>query len=428
MAQPPRHGETIAVNCNLYYVFKVTVKPNFVSTDKPLFKPSARWLIFGIMAAALAVSGVTMNYVSRFRRSAAADLANHNLERIAISALGYLRPEGDVVDLSAPVLPNGMGSRVAQLLVEEGKWVKEGDIVAVLDNYESLQAVVKQAERRVEVSQANLAQVQAGAKTGELDAQRATIARLQADLQGQLNAQDQIIARLAAELQNAQTEYARFQSLFQEGATTASQLDNKQLAMITAQEQWNEAQADRRRIETTFREQINAAQATFSQIAEVRPTDVQAAQAEVQSAIADVAKAKADLNLAYVRAPRAGQILKIYSRPGEGVSDRGIVALGGTQQMNVMTEVYESDVGNVRVGQFATITSEAFPGTLQGKVVQVGFQVNSQGVISTDPVADVDQRVVDVKIQLNSNDSKRVASFTNLQVNVVIHLNSTSTQ
>ncbi|MEB3358418.1 MAG: efflux RND transporter periplasmic adaptor subunit, partial [Synechococcales bacterium] len=143
-----------------------------------------------------------------------------------------------------------------------------------------------------------------------------------------------------------------------------------------------------------------------------------------QRAIADVAKAKADLSLATVRAPLAGQILQIHARPGEVVGDRGIAALGQTRQMNVIAEVYELDVGRVQVGQTATITSDAFPETLQGEVLQVGFQVSPQNVLSTDPVADVDQRVIEVKIRLNPTDSQRVATLTNLQVTVVIDLNS----
>jgi len=367
-------------------------------------------------------------YGIRFRRSATvADPTASAVRRKAISSLGYLQPEGEVINLAAPASSNGMGSRVAQLLVEEGEWVEEGDVVALLDNVESLQAAVTQAEKRVAVAQANLAQVEAGAKVGELAAQRAAIARLRAEQQGQLSAQDQTLARLTAELRTAEREYTRYQTLYQEGATTASQLDSKQLSLITAQEQWNEAQVYRRQLEASYQEQINAAQATFNQLAEVRPTDIQAAQAEVQSAIADVAKAKADLNLAYVRAPIAGQVLKIHTRPGEVVGDRGILALGQTRQMNVIAEVYELDVKQVRVGQTATVTSEAFPGTLQGEVIQVGFQVKAQNVLSTDPVADVDQRVIDVKIRLNPADSKRVASFTNLQVNVVIGLDSIAT-
>lgn len=357
-----------------------------------------------------------------YQGSASSDRPAIATERTAISALGHLQPEGEVILLSAPTSASGLGSRVAELHVQEGDWVDPGDLVATLDSAESLQAAVQRAKVNIEVARAHLAQVKAGAKAGELEAQRAAIVGLQADLEGQLSAQEQTLGRLAAEKDNAQTEYDRYQTLFEEGAITASQLETQHLVLVNAEEQWSTAQVQLNRIQTTLQAQINAAQATLDQIAEVRPTDIQAAEAEVQSAIAAVAQAEADLNLAYVRAPSAGKILEVYARPGEVMGGQGVVALGQTQQMTVIAEVYELDVGQVRVGQPATITSNAFEGSLRGEVVQIGSQINPQEVLSTDPVADVDKRVVEVTIHLEPAASQQVESLTNLQVGIVINV------
>jgi HlyD family secretion protein len=402
------------------------MKPDFISESKPLLKPSGRWAIIAAVITALALGGAALQYVLHFQRSSSAP--SSNFAKVAptiraVSALGHLRPEGEVIYLSAPTALNGLGaSRVALLLVKEGDKVKTGQAIAILDNYKNLKASLQLTQEQVKVAQADLAKVKAGAKTGELEAQKATIARLEVELQGQLSAQDKTIARLEAELNNGKTEYQRYRELFQNGAVTASQLDSKQLTMTTAQEQLNEAKVNRNRIEATFQEQIKAAQATLNQIAEIRPTDVQAAQAEIDRAIANVAKAKADLDLAYIRAPIDGQILKINTRPGEVVGNKGIVALGQTERMNVVAEVYELDVSKVRTGQKATITSNAFSGKLYGTVTQIGLQVNPQDVLSTDPTADVNRRIVEVKIRLNPTDTQRVSAFTNLQVNVRIDI------
>lgn len=401
------------------------MKPDLISENKPLLKPSGRWAIIAAIVAALALSGATLLYIFRFQRSSTASLniATSTPTIKAVSALGYLMPEGEVTYLSAPTALNGLGSsRVAKLLVKEGDTVKTGQAIAILDNYENLQTSVKLALEEVKVAQANLAKVKAGAKTGELEAQKATIARLEAELQGQVAAQDKMIARLSAEFNNGEIEYQRYRKLFQDGAITASLLDSKQLVMTTAQEQLNEAKVNRDRIEATFQQQIQAAQATLNQIAEIRPTDVLVAQAEINKAIANVNKTKADLDLAYIRTPIDGQILKINSRPGEVVGSQGIVAVGKTDQMNVVAEVYELDVGKVRIGQKATITSNAFSGKLYGTVAQIGLQVNPQDVLTTDPTADVNRRIVEVKVRLNAADSQRVSAFTNLQVSVVIDI------
>jgi HlyD family secretion protein len=401
------------------------MKPDFISESKPFLKPSGRWAIIATVVTALALSGVALQYVFHFQRSspAASNPARSAPTLKAVAALGHLRPEGEVIYLSAPTALNGTGvSRVAKLLVKEGDKVKTGQAVAILDNYENLQAALKLAQEEVEVAQASLAKVKAGAKTGELEAQKATIARLKAELQGQLTAQDKTIARLEAEFNNGKIEYQRYRKLFQNGAVTASQLDSKQLTMTTVREQLDEAKVNRNRIEATSQQQIEAARSTLNQIAEIRPTDVQAAQAEINRAIANVAKARADLDLAYVRSPIDGQVLKIHTRPGEVVGNKGIVALGQTDRMNVVAEVYELDVSKLRVGQKATITSNAFSGNLYGTVSQIGLQVNPQDVLSTDPTANVDGRIVEVKIHLNTVDSQRVSALTNLQVNVVIDI------
>jgi HlyD family secretion protein len=398
------------------------MKPDFISDGKPSLKPSARWMILAAILSALAVGGVTFQYVFQFRRSAAT-APNSAIDRSAItavSALGYLKPEGEIIRVSAPTDPRGAGSRVAELLVEEGDAVKAGQVIAILDNVASYEAALRQAQEEVKVAQANLADVRAGAKTGELNAQAATIAQLQAEAQGQLSAQAQTIARLQAELENARVEYQRYQALFTEGAVTASQLDSKRLTLDTTQEQLNEARVNRSRIESSFQAQIQSAQATLDQIAEVRPTDIQVAEAEVDRALANVDKAAADLALTYIRTPQDGQILEIYTRPGEVVGDQGIAALGQTSQMNVVAEVYELDVNKVEIGQRATIMSHAFPEELHGTVTKIGLQINPQNVMSTDPTADVDRRIVEVNIRLDPDDSQRVSSFSNLQVNVVV--------
>ena len=175
-------------------------------------------------------------------------------------------------------------------------------------------------------------------------------------------------------------------------------------------------------------EQLASDRGTLDRIAEVRPVDVAVARAELEDAQAAVQQAKAQLDLAYVRSPRAGQILKIHTWPGEIIGNQGIVELGRTDQMYAIAEVYETDIHKVRLGQQATITSAGFTDKLQGTVDEIGLQIGKKDVLGTDPVADVDARVVEVKIRLNSTDSQRVTDLTNLKVKVVINTSSPKTK
>ncbi len=370
----------------------------------------------------------------------------------SVTALGRLEPQGEVIKLAAST----SGSRVAQLLVKQGDLVKKGQVIAVLDSRDRLQAELEQSKEQVKVNQSKLAQVKAGAKTGEIGAQQstiqrieaqlngdrqtqqATIDRLEAQLTGDIASQKASIRKLEAELANAKAEYQRYQQLSKEGAVSASIYDSKGLNLETSRQQLAEAKANLERterttrqqikeakaalerIETTGQQQINEARSTLNQVAEVRPVDVQAAQSEVNSAIASVKKAQAELALAYVRSPRDGQVLKIHTWDGEIVGNNGIVELGQTNQMIAVAEVYETDVKRLKIGQKAIVTSDAFSGEATGKVKEIGLQIYKNNVLNTDPTAAADARIVEVKIQLDPASSPKVQAFTNLEVTVAI--------
>ncbi|MEM8779166.1 MAG: ABC exporter membrane fusion protein, partial [Cyanobacteria bacterium P01_G01_bin.49] len=371
-----------------------------------------------------------------------------------VAALGYLEPKGEIIRVSAPAFLEG--TRVTELLVQRGDRVKAGQIIAILDNRDRLQAALEAANTQVQVAQANLAKVKAGAKQGDIKAQsarfmgtqvelegqiavhRASISNLEGQLLGERNAQQATIERLKAELDNNTTECQRYRTLHQDGAISAQEYDRVCLQQEITQKQLKEAQANLQRIISTLTDQISAAkadlnrtvatletqitenQAMLSSVSEVRSVDLQVAQSELASAQAAVKQADANFALAYVRAPKDGQILKVHTWPGEMVHNQGIVELGETAQMYVTAEVYESDITRVHQGQAATVTADGVVKELKGTVEEIGLQVARQKVLDSNPTADVDARVVEVKIRISPEDSQRVAHLTNLQVNVVI--------
>ncbi len=373
---------------------------------------------------ALVTGAVSLYSLSQFRSTPQGSELATLKSTTAISgvgALGRLEPQGEVIHLSAPAYLEG--ARVAQLLVKKGNQVHVGQVVAILDIHTQRLAGLEQAQKQAQVAQARLAQVKAGVKAGEIAAQNATIARLEAELHGEIAAQNATIARLEAELRNSQTENRRYQQLYQDGVISASDSDSKRLKLETVQQQINEAKATLNRTVETTRMQLSEAKAKLGSIVEVRPTDVQLAQAEVDRAKAAVKQAQADLDLTYIRAPKDGQILNIHTWPGESISSKGIADLGQTKQMYVVAEVYETDIKKVHLGQSATTTSGAFSGELQGTITEIGLQISRQNIFNVNPDADTDRKVVEVKIRLDDPaDSMRVTGLTDLQVQVVIHV------
>jgi HlyD family secretion protein len=385
-----------------------------------LYKPSKPWL-FAILAATALTGGIAAYTMSQFGQTTKEPSPTPTIPAMEkVIALGRLEPEKEVIKVSVPALLNN--DRVAQLLVKRGDRSEANQVIAIMDSRDRLQKTLLEAQQEVKVAQSKLAQVLAGAKSGEISAQQAQIARLEAELQDEIATKKAEIARWQSEVDNAKAEYQRYQMLYQEGAISASQFDQRQLALKTAQAQLHEAQSNQNLRANSIGGQIREARATLNEIAEVRPVDVRAAQTEVDRAIASVKRAEVELNQAYIRAPIAGQILEIYAKPGEVVGDNGIADLGQTSQMQVVAEVYQSDIGKIRTSQQAIITSESFQGELRGTVDEIGLQVSQQEVFSNQPGENLDQRVVKVRINLNPNDSKRVARLTNLQVKVAIQI------
>ncbi|AHJ30947.1 ABC exporter membrane fusion protein [Nodularia spumigena CS-584] len=427
-------------------------------TQNVLFKVPNQRLIVLVVAATVITGGIAFYGISQsglISQSASSQLEETPPVTPKISALGRLEPETEVISLSAPLDLDG--DRIAQILVQEGDTVKSGQVVAILDSRTRLQTAVLQAEKQVQVAKAKLAQVEAGAKTGEIQAQQAIIQRLQAQLQGDKIAQQEAIARieaqslgerlaqeatinkLSAQLNNAQAEYERYQQLSSQGAISLSLFDSKRLSFDTAKQQLSQAQAvlnqinstasielaqaqvTLTRINATGNKQISEAKATLNSIAEIRPVDIAAAKSEVENAIATLKQMQINLESTSIIAPIAGQILKIHTRVGEKISEAGIADLAQTEQMIAVAQVYQTDISKVKLGQSAVITSQAFPGELRGTVSHIGLQVNRQNVFSNQPGENLDSRVIDVKIRLHPDDSKKVAGLTNLQVQTAIN-------
>jgi HlyD family secretion protein len=235
-------------------------------------------------------------------------------EPTGVSALGRLEPANGIIRIAGPSRPSAV---IAELLVEEGDRVAEGQPIAVLDS-------------RAE----NAAQV----------------------------------ARMRSRLVHARRELQRMKELYDQKIASAQSLEDAQLAVDTSQ-------AD-----------LDAAQAALA-----RDT---------------------------VAAPAAGQVIAIHARRGERVAPEGLAELAQNDRMYVVAEVYETDIGRVRIGQRATVTSPALETPLHGTVERIGRKVGKLDLVDTDPITRTDARVVDVHVKLD--DSERAAGLSNLQVEVSI--------
>jgi len=69
----------------------------------------------------------------------------------AVAALGQLSPSGEIRQLAAPISQFGSSPRIVEILVNEGDFVKKGDILAVFENREKLISDLERNENLINI-------------------------------------------------------------------------------------------------------------------------------------------------------------------------------------------------------------------------------------------------------------------------------------
>ncbi|MEM7552931.1 MAG: HlyD family efflux transporter periplasmic adaptor subunit [Cyanobacteria bacterium P01_A01_bin.84] len=346
-----------------------------------------------------------------------------------VVALGKIVPKGEVIKIS---VVNARDSRVNNILVQSGDRVKANQVIAILQGKDRAEQQLRDAMANVLVKRSQLLKIQQGDfKQGDVLAQRAAISELEARLESEIQEKAAAINEAQASLRNAQIIYQRNKSLAEEGAISSSELDNAREQLEKNRAIFAQNRADYNNTKSVLQAKFSKEKANLQRLKEVRPVDIKIAQAQLQQALIQVEQRKAELDDTQVKVPVAGQILKINTRVGEQVNtEEGIAELGQTEQMYVIAEVYESDILKVKTGQKAIINSEygGFKEEITGKVEKIGLQIGKTNFTQSNPTTDVNARVVEVKIRIDSEDSPKVANLTGMQVNVKIDVGEVEEQ
>jgi HlyD family secretion protein len=107
-----------------------------------------------------------------------------------------------------------------------------------------------------------------------------------------------------------------------------------------------------------------------------------------------------------VAAPADGTIMEILQNPGEGSGGGPVLKMADLRQMDVVAEVFAGDVLKLAAGNKATITSNALPAPLTGKIISVGRTVAAQS------------RNAEAVIRLDNSET--AARLINMEVNISI--------
>jgi len=299
-----------------------------------------------------------------------------------VGALGRVEPASRILRL-APA-PSQDGARIERLLVAEGDRVTAGQVLAEFSDAQLRDAALQQADAQRAQASARLDRTRAAGRPSEITAQRARIEALR-------NAED-----------SARREADRAERLERAGAGA-------------------EAVAERARfVANRTRAERAEAEAALETLLRPRPEDLALAEAELAAAEAALVRAQAEAALARLHAPIGGTIIRVMARSGERAGSDGVLEIADLSRMDIVADVYETDLPRLRIGAAAEVLvpgeAARFPATLR----EIGWQVRRSTQATTDPVAAVDARTVEVRLTLPPEAAEALARRSNMQVQVAI--------
>jgi len=216
---------------------------------------------------------------------------------------------------------------ITRMAVQEGAVVKRGQLLATLDDTRYA-AALAQAKAQMESARAVLAKLEAGSRPEEIAAAKATMDALEATYRN-----DAVNARRAVRLTTT-------------GAGTTQQRDNAQAVYNAARQQYEAAR-----------------QAWVLAVKGPRVEDIAAARATYQAAVAAVALAQREFDDTRLYAPSDGVVEDRILQPGDMASPSApVFTIALPNPLWVRAYVPESDLGHVRPGMAAEVSTDSYPG------------------------------------------------------------------
>ena len=330
--------------------------------------------------------------------------------------------EGTAVDAGSK-----LGGRVETVHVEEGAWVKKGDVLVTLEASE-VKAAEAAARSKCAQAQAQLEKIEAGPRVEEIDQARAALARYEEQYQMALRGarKEEVDAAraqvTAAEAQRdaAKTEYDRVAPLNRQ-AVAEVVVEKARLQLEGAKAQLRMAQENLRALlEGTREEEIAMAKAARDQAAAAlaaleegaRAEDISTARAMRDEALAALELAQANAREATIRAPMDGLVESIDIHPGDLVSPGAVVRITDPEDLDLTVFVSAYALGHIRLGQTVALTTdshgdERFSGEVtfiasEGEYTPKNLQTQEQRV----------QQMFAVKLGLDSAGGRLKAGMT----------------
>jgi multidrug resistance efflux pump len=363
---------------------------DYLNIGKKVTMKTKRSLTFVLLATALLLAACGSN-------QATPEPFSTPVTDNTVIAEGHLVPRDDLY------LSFQVRGKVAELLVQKGEQVKQGQVLVRLADQESAQAALTSAKleqtsaqqayddfvRNADFAHAQAWQDYLKAQIARADAQAAWDALNQDSIDTKIDEAEAVVEDKKSALQDAQDEFDKYKDLNKDNATrkrAKDDLDKAQKDYDEAVAKWDEAQRER----DSVRAELD--QALAAETEAKRKFDLTASgpdqeqldqlQARLDNAKAQVAAAQNNLDDYELKAPFDGTVADINVSVNEMVGpEKWAVLVADFSQWYVDTsDLTELEVVKLTQGQVAAIVPDALPDVrLTGAVTEISQSYKSQG-------------------------------------------------
>ncbi len=337
--------------------------------------------------------------------------ANHATDGDHILVSGNL--ELTQVDISFKI-----AGRLTSRTVDEGQWVKKGDVIATIDPVQLReqkardQALVSSAVSNYQQLETSIAYQKATIES-DVAARKAELNEAQAKLDTLLSGSrkqdiqqaEAAVTDAKAQLEFARLDWGRSQTLFKNEDISKQQYDQSRTKFDSAQAMLRQAEeklslvkeGPRQEDIAGGRAEVARAQAAVH-TAEANRLELQrkeqeltARKAEIERSRAQVGISESQLDDTTVRSPIDGVVLVKSAEVGEVLAaGTTVVSIGDLEHPWLRAYVIESDLGRVKLGQKVKLTTDSFPGKVYWGTI--GF-ISSEAEFTPKQIQTKEERV-----------------------------------
>lgn len=334
------------------------------------------------------------------------------LRQPSVKAQGTLVPRSGLVSVFGP--PNQV---IESIPVSPGQPIVKGETeLATFALTRNLRRQAELAAAQSEDLKLEMAQRVLLAE-GEVEAARLAVSL--AELQFEQAQVRDLLEIPEQQLATAKAKLARLEALAADPktesfiATTA--IEEQHLAIKEAEIQLRYAGQRHESAQQAAKLELEAANEAHQRAAAAHQALVQMQQNPVSAQLA-VSAAEAAAKEGRLLAPLDGVVVQVLAQVGDVASHTPLMQVADLNHMDCIAEVPDRMIAQIELGDPVEIESQALPNPLAGKVVEISPVVGSSRLPNPNPMALIDRKTVEVRIEINGAHVATAAKLIQLQV------------